>query len=51
MIIMILGIIRNILGRCPACGGRLYYVDHCDLHYDAYCCSRCGKIWYDNFGN
>ena len=34
--------------RCPACGGRLYFVRsiYCGVHIcDIYKCEKCGRTW------
>lgn len=44
---MILGLIRNMLGRCPICGGRLINIYHDCVHGDKYKCTRCKNILRD----
>lgn len=46
---MILGIIRSLLGRCPACGGPLIRIKHDCMFGDTYRCGWCGEKWRDAY--
>lgn len=42
---ILLGFLRQLLGRCPVCGGPLEMIDHDCLLGDTYKCTWCGREW------